>query len=395
MEGVENVSIESDDSIWDLPFMSGEGDNNVPLARSGIWQVTAIPQEAQEVFRPANRSNFPEPRRVADDWEHFQGESTRLGDSTRGREAAGPPIGTIYSGGERARPKLGKFNAPGEFPKDIPQSEKYERWIKYKQLFDIALSICDGSPMESQKAGLLFMYAGEEVRQIVTTLSLPPLHGDRLCCDGEYVELSRGINAFFRALVDDTTDVARYEAKKQEPGESVHQYLMKLRELAAAIKIEHGSPHFKFHFLEGLANKELAKRATEEKLEMKTIVDRAGRIEQEAEMARTKAVQEPVMVAAVVSSHQQGPFKRGKDRKSQSRKRKFDNRGIGDGTGCKRCNQAQHRSESDCPALKFPCLNCGKTGHFRAVCKAQLRSKVGKMDSSPKKEKDQVKQHED
>lgn len=279
--------------------------------------------------------------------------------------------------------RIGRFYPPPEFAKSIPQAEKYGKYLKWKNAFDVALSIIDGNPSDNQKVGLLFTNAGDEIREVITTLSLPPMHEGRERGENDYKVLSNGLNAFFRSLVDESTEIARYEARKQESGETARQFLMKLRELAGQVAVDHGSPHFRHRFLAGLANRDLAKRAIEEMLDLKTVVERAGRLEQEAEMARTAAVNTPA-VALVQGNPRLRP------RRPANNKRSFE--AMKDAAKkCQRCGRWKHVKEDSCPALGAACRLCNMVGHFAATCRTEPKAKV-ESGGKPKEEENPVSQ---
>lgn len=224
----------------------------------------------------------------------------------------------------RVGTRLGRFNAPAPFERDIKQSEKYERWLKWKTTFDVSLSICDGMPADHQKTGLLYTYVGDEVRDVIAMLSLPPMHNGRHCREGEYIELSKGLNDYFRTLVDATTDFARYTARKQISGESVHQFAIKLRDLALRVDVGHESIGFRHQFLTGLGNRPLARKATEEGLSIGQVIQQAGRIEQASEVEATKPWMDPNQQLAEIAAVSTRDWKkdlpmRSKEKRSLSR----------------------------------------------------------------------------
>lgn len=45
-----------------------------------------------------------------------------------------------------------RFQKPSPLPENIPVAETYEKWLDWKGVFDVALSVCDARPTEQQKA---------------------------------------------------------------------------------------------------------------------------------------------------------------------------------------------------------------------------------------------------
>lgn len=317
----DDVFVNSDDSCFEAPFMGGE-ESTAPLPEirqnhqdwnhfggdlGGAWGEAASHRRAagmQSADAPrSGTANFgarygpaPSPR---DYWDtpvvtsHNRQKPRKTGRSTT-------PV--MHSRMMQPNSKMGKFNAPAPFMKDIKQSEKYERWLKWKTTFDVALSICDGIPSDHQKTGLLYTYVGDEVREVINMLGLPPMHGGRSFHRGDYIELSSGLNDYFRTLVDESTDFARYSARRQQPGESVHEFAIKLRDLAHRVKIAHESIGFRHQFLSGLTNRTLAKKATEEGMSIGSTIEQAGRIEQAVEAEEPRRWMEPNNGEALVSN---------------------------------------------------------------------------------------------
>lgn len=316
--------LDDSDPVFAYPFMGGDGESEASVMQPAEWERYESPSQKpitvsvlQEGLRAANS------RRHGQDWNQFGGEKSGGSNSSRtpgrmtGTNAdAWRDFGTTPAGGQR-RTRMGKFNDPGQFPKDIKQALKYDRWCKWKAAFDVALSICDGEPTDQQKVGLLFTYVGDEVRDVISMLHLPPMHGERTLAGAQYTELSAGLNDYFRALVDESTDYARYTSRKQLPGESVHDFAVKLRDLAASVSVGHETVAFRHQFLSGLSNRVLAKKATEEgtaRMPISEVIQQAGRIEQaqEAEEAKPWSEQLPTatpMVMELDGRSRPGPVK--------------------------------------------------------------------------------------
>lgn len=295
--------------------------------------------------------------------------------------------------GEAHRPtKLGRFSAPTQFNSELLQSEKYDGWLRWKTTFDVAIAIMDGRPSDTQKIGLLYTHVGDEVRDLITMLKLPPMHSGQTPSDaGLYAELSKGLNDYFRTLVDESTEFARYTARKQATGEGVHKYAMKLRELGERVGVGYDSIPFKHQFIAGLSNREFAIRAKQDGLKIGVILERAGRMEQEAEAekqwAQTDRHGESVM--RIASEKDWKKPMPGRKRK-RSPQHASSNRSTESGK-CPNCGLAHFKGHG-CPATGKKCLKCGRMNHFARTCRSEptIDAVVGqrkwKNDDSPEKQ---------
>lgn len=285
--------------------------------------------------------------------------------------------------------KLGRFSAPAPLSSDLPQSEKYDGWLKWKSTFDIAISIMDGVPSNTQKVGLLYTHVGNEVRDLITMLKLPPMHVSQQPESALYGILTKGLNDYFRTLVDESSEYARYTARKQAAGESVHHFAMKLRELGERVGVAYDSIPFKHQFVAGLANREFAVKAKEDGLLIGVILERAGRMEQDAEAekkwAQTDRHGESVM-KLTAGKEWKKPFPERKRRRSPQR--------LPTGTNkCSGCGLT-HVKGQKCLAIGKKCLKCGKMNHYARVCRSGAAAGSSNEQCQPKNEDetgDQVK----
>lgn len=173
-----------------------------------------------------------------------------------------------------------KFQRPKPLPEDIPVAEKYERWLDWKTAFDVALSVCGGHQTQMQKVGLLFTSVGPETQRTIRLLGLPPMHNDPNAIGREYEELSRGLNVFFRGMVDEAIDYTRFHEAKQEQGEGIHKFTLRLRGLAVCINIAPSSFGFRHQLLKGMRDRGLAEKASDDNIPLSELIQIAARKEQ-------------------------------------------------------------------------------------------------------------------
>lgn len=220
-------------------------------------------------------------------------------------------------------------------------------------------------------------------------LELPPLHGGRRCKKGEYAELSVGLNDYFRSLVDEAMDYARYTTRKQLESETVHEFALKLQDLAARVNVTRDSIAYRHQFLSGLRDREFAKKAMVDGMQMRQILQQAGRMEQAAGAEGVKPWSEEPQRQAVVMAVESKPRKFGGDGKFG---KKRPGQGRSDQAAakwrkCGTCGRREHPSGEPCPALGKRCLSCGTMGHFASVCSGRVKMDT---DSGAKQEVNEV-----
>lgn len=291
-----------------------------------------------------------------------------------------------------------RFHRPQPLAENIPVAEKYERWLDWKGSFDVALTVCEGTPSEQQKVGLLFTSVGTETQKTIKLLGLPPMHHGGWEAGDEYSELSRGLNKFFRGMVDETIDYARFHDAKQGQAEDIHRYTMRLRELAVGINISPASFGFRHQLLKGMRNRELAAKASDDNIPLGELIPMAARKEQrEASEQKQKPIDpwqtveaKRAEVAAVdeVRRYRAGPSKRSATDALGGHEGAF-----GKSKQCRYCGLRQHTDKKSCPAKGKSCRTCGKQNHFARVCESKKKGvEVNELNSE--NEKSEVRSNE-
>lgn len=358
-----------------FPFMSGEYES----------EEDTIRDQANGMLVDPNSSGYPQEPPLSGFERSGPNDGTSAKDFWNSDIAAmtarSSDSSSLLALGGSEKGKIGKFCPPPPFNSHVPLREKYERWLQWKIAFDVALAVVDGCPSELQKTGLLHTHAGDEVRMIIATMSLPPLHGGRTCPGGEYAILSEGLNKYFRSLVSGKSDYVIFKDRKQKKDEDIHQYTLNLRALAMHAGIGFESNPFRVTFLEGLKDRSLAEKADDEDLPIADVVLIGGRRELRMEELKDKPGHEmlprPVEVMSIDKKKQpwKGP-------RSAGGKRSFSGAGqnlLSKARRCGRCGGRAHEGRI-CPAIGKSCNICKKMDHY-AVCCRQTRKQTNRVET--------------
>lgn len=283
-----------------------------------------------------------------------------------------------------------RFQKPPPLSEKIPVAEKYEKWLDWKGVFDVALSVCEAQPTEQQKASLLFTSVGQETQKVITLLALPPMHRGGWESGTEYSELSRGLNSFFRGMVDESVDYARFHDAKQGVAEGIHDFTLRLRSLAAGTNTDPTSFAFRHQVLKGMKNQELAIKANDQGIPLGELIRIAARKEQREASASNpwdnQRMAQPIV--ATVSSKGYGQ-KQGRYASKRPASGSTDEGSVAKSGPCRYCGGRRHSDKKECPALGKECSGCGGKNHFVRVCEKSKAKRVSVV-TDEKKEGDSM-----
>lgn len=293
------------------------------------------------------------------------------------------------------------------FPKDIPDSDKSQRWKFWLSITKLALERA-GFTGQRERAVELSMSVGEEVGVIIQAWELlkdPVDVGDDYPFFDSLVE---GITEHFASLTDENINVSEFLKLRQGDTETVRAYYTRVRMASAKVGVAAGQI-LNSVFLEGLKDEELRKLAKAMKMPISQVLE-VGTSREHDERARQAHWFPPRgessgIVAAVNqeavqgSSYQRSGVRRqdlnrgesskrprevsgSSDRRSSPERRKKRRREEGG-----KCDKCGNRHESRiCRAISAKCHACGQTGHFKAMCPKKSKQ-VHNIHSSDDDEK--------
>jgi hypothetical protein len=199
---------------------------------------------------------------------------------------------------------------------------------------------------------------GDELDDIIQANNLLPHEDSRV----PYTRLITNIAEHFRGRVDPTIDLQEFWACRQEPGEAVQDFHLRLARLARH-KPSITPELLKLHFVNSLRDDYAKNFAATANKSLEETVQLA--IRHEAFKSRQTSVRElsEIQVANVVVADSQPPAL-------------VANIQHGGAQPCPNCGIVNHRY-GKCPAIGKLCINCNRPGHFASVCRQPRKPKRG------------------
>lgn len=260
------------------------------------------------------------------------------------------------------------------FPSGIAANKMWEEWNRYIDNFEIAASLSNvNNPVK--RTQLLYLSMGNELQDIIKAAKLIPSLANPDC----YKTFVSNIKNYLRSMTDTAAEHEAFSRMKQENGEPAVAFHARLtcKVRSCNYSVDDEDRFVRAQLLSGLRNRELVKHARTYGYETNFIVQSATR--DEAFEAETRP-QEGSSVFEVGRVHRSSSYDRSNRKRPnagsrideplarQHRNNELNQRSEGRRTQCKRCFLFSHRN-GKCPALSRDCNNCGKRGHYEAVCR--------------------------
>jgi hypothetical protein len=228
----------------------------------------------------------------------------------------------------------------------------------------------------NRKKALLLHYAGEEVHDMFSTLTLAPHVGE-----GDldlYKQASDALNDYFIPKRNKEYDIYKFRQSKQEPGESIDTYHTKLRKLAENCEFANVDDEIKSQIIQSCSSTRLRRRALRENeinLEQLLKLARSFEISEQqasgiektesAHAIHTKTRSNPPSThgnyrggrkPSYAPEHKQGGRKPSYTPEHKQQK-------------CYNCG-GSFPHKGVCPAKGKTCNKCKKSNHFAKVCRS-------------------------
>ena len=249
----------------------------------------------------------------------------------------------------------------------IPNFEKFSvhseehtagtRWKRYLARFEMLIHAMGLQDKPVRKKALLIHYAGEEVFDIFDTFTDAQKGGED---ENGYKTLCKSLTDYFDPKKNIDFETVKFRQARQEPGETVDAFCVRLRKLASTCDFADLDRELKTQIFCGCTSKRLQRRSAREEMTLDKLL----------ELARSLELADMQVSAMENNDSQNVNFvKKGKSgaRKFTQSRNKFQSHGKNGGK-CGQCGYDKHSSKEECPARGQECKACGGKGHFASVC---------------------------
>ena len=266
------------------------------------------------------------------------------------------------------------------FDPDAEPSTVSVRWEKWLARFEMYLVAKDITDADRKKAQLLIL-AGEKVYDIYDTLSDPA---------DDYAAVKTKLDNYFKPLKDEAMSVFTFREEAQKPGETVDQFVTRLKAQAKHCGFADKDKEIRAQVLQKTHNKKLRREVLKNPTwDLAAVLKEARAIENSEARAgdmehRTEETIARLRNKPPLAMQDRKPEKDKKkcekchcdcheeksDKQSQSRKGFSHTPGV-----CSNCGKSwpHDGGQKNCPAKDKQCRNCSAIGHFEAVCRKPKR----------------------
>lgn len=236
------------------------------------------------------------------------------------------------------------FNG-GEFEKGADK-DLYGRWVKYKRNVELNMKI--NKIDNSSRAPYFLSVAGTYIQEL--DLYLPECSGDDKALLDDYEQLIQRLTEFFKPKTNIAQECNKFRDMKQERGEKMTEYVVKLREQAEKCFFADTDTEIKMQVINKCFSTKLKSKFLEKDYTLNELMHIASVSEMKDEYLNLQVETEnETEKMFAVSSRVQS------DRKPT----------------CYACGFVGHKSaDRSCRARGKECKNCHKMGHFAKVCRS-------------------------
>ncbi|KAL5018211.1 hypothetical protein ScPMuIL_003933 [Solemya velum] len=251
------------------------------------------------------------------------------------------------------------------------------RWKRWKERLDNLLVALDIKDVARKKA-LLLHYAGDEVHDIFSTLTLAPIVAVNDAPPNVYTQATTALEKYFIPKRNKEYDVYQFRQAKQKVGENVTTYNTRLRKLAEYCEFADIEAEIKSQIVQSCSSARLRRRALRDgDMTLENLLTLARAFELSDQQAQDIEGSKPEEVNFMKNKSRSRGKTRGKGREKNpegpatSNSQKTYKPQAQQNKTCYRCGGTFPHKSKPCPAKGQKCTVCSKIGHFGKMCRSK------------------------
>ena len=235
-------------------------------------------------------------------------------------------------------------------------SQRWKSWTKRFQTYVAALDIKE----DKQKRALLLYQAGEATQEIFETLE---------GTGEDYKTAKEKLDEYFSPKKNVDYEIFQFRKATQEPGETVDQFVTRLRKLAATCEFHDASREIKSAVIQNCLSKRLRRYALrEDTLKLDEFLAKARSLEASETQATGIEKNLPSEEVNRLSHKPQQSRPTVKKPPRQSTQSSSNT--------CRQCGLIWPHRTKPCPAKGQSCNKCGKPNHFAKMCRTKVTTRT-------------------
>lgn len=244
-------------------------------------------------------------------------------------------------------------------------SQRWPTYIKRLENMFVGFNISD----DKQKRSLLLYYAGQEVSDIFETL---PQQGTT------YAQAENCLKTHFCPKKNLEYERFRFREAKQQSGESMDTFHMKLRQLAKYCEFHNTDDEIKSQIIHGCLSTRLRRRALRDDQSLKSLLDLARAMELAEVQASRMEHKEPETVQKTYAKSQSTRSRKKSQNHEHNQEQnhtprsKNQTKSSESKKSCYFCG-GSYPHDGNCPAKGKTCNYCHKKDHFENYCHTKQR----------------------
>ena len=227
---------------------------------------------------------------------------------------------------------------------------RFKKWIKRLENLFVAAAIAD----EKRQRALLLHYGGQDIYDIYETLENT---GE------DFTTLKTKLTEHFEPKKNKEYAVYVFRQAKQTDGESMDEFVTRLRQLASDCEFQDKDGEIKSQIIQCCSSNRLRRKALKTpNITLTNLLDEARSLE--ISESQALGIESTQVLAVKDMGHRQ----KNKDMRPMKNSSRRELTSSTD-QSCFRCGEPWPHN-GNCPARSRKCNKCSRTGHFAEVCKS-------------------------